>query len=79
MLLQAMAASETSYTGTDLYRAFASSDARATLQENVRMDFHTLDAIDPATWRDLSRSAASLTGVSSGRFAEGTGTEESDT
>jgi hypothetical protein len=76
--LQAMATSEESYTGADLYRAFASSNARETLKESVSADFHTLTAIDPEIWRELSRRAATLTGVSSGRFAEATETEEDD-
>lgn len=76
-MLQAMAASEEPYTGADLYRTFASSDARAALRESVTMDFHTLTAIDPTIWRDLSRRAATLTGVSSGRLAE-KGSDEND-
>lgn len=68
MTLQAMAATEDPYTGADLYRTFASSDARTTLRGSVSMDLHTLTTIDPAIWRNLSRRAATLTDVSSGQI-----------
>lgn len=78
-MLRAMAASEEPYTSADLYRTFASSDARTAVIESVAMDFHTLSAIDPVVWRELSRRAATLTGVSSGRLSEGRGADENDT
>lgn len=60
LTLQAMAISEEPYTGADLCHIFESSDARRTLKESISADVHTLTAIDPVIWRELSQRAATL-------------------
>lgn len=78
MTLQAMAAREEPYTGADLYRVFASSDARTELRESVARDLYTLSEIDTAIWQELSQRAATLTDEGTVQLAEKDETGEDD-